>query len=174
MKLGFLKLLGVAFCLSALAFAQDVKYNFDRSTNFSKYHTYKWVEIGHGAAPNQLVDSQIKAAIDMQLAAKGLTKSDTNPDILVGYQISVDKEKQWDAYGDGGFRIGGGFGTVTSSTLNVGTLALDFYDPATKMLVWRGTATKTIDPSGNPNKNQERLQKAMAKLLKNFPPPLKG
>jgi len=44
------------------------------------------------------------------------------------------------------------------------------YDPATKQLVWTGTATKTMDPSSNQDKNQKNLDKAMAKLLKNYPP----
>jgi hypothetical protein len=34
----------------------------------------------------------------------------------------------------------------------------------------RGIGTKTLDPSGNPKKNWERLEKAIAKILKQFPP----
>jgi hypothetical protein len=56
--------------------------------------------------------------------------------------------------------------TASSSTINIGTLVLDLYDPATKQLVWTGNATKTIDPSSNQEKNQKHLDKAMAKLLK--------
>jgi len=44
------------------------------------------------------------------------------------------------------------------------------YDPGTKQLVWTGNATKTIDPSSNQEKNMKSLNKAMAKLLKNYPP----
>jgi hypothetical protein len=44
------------------------------------------------------------------------------------------------------------------------------YDPAMKQLVWRGSATKTIDPKADPEKRQKNLQKAMQKLLKNYPP----
>jgi hypothetical protein len=82
----------------------------------------------------------------------------------------VDKERQWNAYGMGGGIRWGGMGTATSSTISVGTLVLDIYDPTTKQLVWTGTAIKTLDPSSNPQKNQQRLDKAMAKLLKNYPP----
>jgi hypothetical protein len=60
--------------------------------------------------------------------------------------------------------------TVTSSTINVGTLVLDFYDVATKQQVWRGDATKTLHQSKDPQKNIANLQKAMGKLLKNYPP----
>ena len=66
--------------------------------------------------------------------------------------------------------LGGGMGTATSSNIDVGTLVLDMYDPSTKTLVWTGRATKTIDPSSNQQKNQKNLDKAMQKLLKNYPP----
>ena len=152
--------------------AQDVKYNFMPGTDFAKYHTYKWVPIKGGSHPNQIVDSQIKQAVDSQLAAKGLTKTDDEKaDLYVGYQIAVDQEKQWNAYGMGGaWRFGGGMATATSSTIDVGTLVLDMYDPTTKQLVWTGRATKTMSPSNNPEKNQKNLDKAMQKLLKHYPP----
>ena len=103
--------------------------------------------------------------MDSQLASKGLTKTGG-----VGYQIAVDKEKQWNAYGMGGGVRWGGMATASSSTINVGTLVLDLYDPAIKQLVWTGTATKTLDPSSNQEKNQKNLDKAMEKVLKNYPP----
>ncbi|HWO32053.1 MAG TPA: DUF4136 domain-containing protein, partial [Candidatus Acidoferrum sp.] len=141
--------------------------------DFAKYHTYKWVPIEGGSHPNQIADAQIKSAVDSQLAAKGLAKTDVdNADLLIGYQVSVDKEKQWNAYSMGGARFGG-MGSATSSTISNGSLVLDMYSPASKQLVWTGTATKTLDPSGNQEKNQKNLDKAMAKLLKNFPPPQK-
>jgi hypothetical protein len=63
-----------------------------------------------------------------------------------------------------------GTGSWTSSKISVGTLVLEMYDPGTKQLVWTGTATKTIDPSANHEKNMKNLDKATVKLLKNYPP----
>lgn len=154
--------------------AQDVRYNFMPGTDFAKYHTYKWVPIEGGSHPNQIADAQIKSSVDSQLAAKGLTKTDSDKaDLLIGYQVAVDQQKQWNAYGMGGGVRWGGTATAASSTIDVGTLVLDMYDPATKQLVWTGSATKSLDPSSNQEKNQKNLDKAMAKLLKNFPPPQK-
>jgi Domain of unknown function (DUF4136) len=156
---------------AGLLAAQDVKYNFMPGTDFSKFHTYKWVNVEGAAHPNQIVDAEIKQAVDSQLAAKGLTKTeDERADLYVGYQIAVDQEKQWNAYGMGGGVRWGGMETATSSTINVGTLVVDMYDPTTKHLVWTGNATKTVDPSSNQEKNQKHLDKAIEKLLKNFPP----
>ena len=44
------------------------------------------------------------------------------------------------------------------------------YATSPKTLVWRGTATKTLDTKAKPEKQEKNLQKAMAKLLKNYPP----
>jgi hypothetical protein len=167
--------LGLVLALLAcsLAAAQDVTTNSMPGTDFTKYHTYKWVPIEGGAHPNQIVDAQIKQSIDNQLASKGLTKTDSDKaDLYIGYQIGVDQQKQWNAYGMGG-RWGGGMASAQSSTINIGTLVLDMYDPTTKQLVWTGRATKTIDPSKNQEKNQKNLDNAMKKLLKNYPPKLK-
>jgi Domain of unknown function (DUF4136) len=151
--------------------AQDVKSNFMPGTDFSKYHTYKWISIEGASHPNQIIDAEIKQSVDSQLAAKGLTKTDNDKaDLYVGYQIATDQEKQWNGYGMGGGVRWGGMATATSSTISVGTLVLDLYDPKTKQLVWTGSATKTLDPSSNQEKNQKNLDKAMAKLLKNYPP----
>jgi Domain of unknown function (DUF4136) len=165
----------VAACLLLMAgsvAAQDVKYNFMPGTDFSKFHTYKWVVVPNATYPNQIVDTQIKDAINSQLSAKGLTSTDSDKaDLYVAYQTSVDQQKQWNAYGmGGGWRFGGGMASATSSTIDVGTLVVDMYDPSTKQLVWTGRATKTLNPSSNQEKNQKNLNNAMAKLLKNYPP----
>jgi Domain of unknown function (DUF4136) len=148
--------------------AQDVRYNFMPRTDFSKYHTYKWVNIGR-AHPDQIMDAEIKQAVDAQLAVKGMTKTDSDKaDLYIGYQTAIRQETQWDVSGSRAF--GMGTGSWTSSTISIGTLVLDMYDPATKQLVWTGQAIKTIDPSSDPEKNLKNLNKAMAKLLKNYPP----
>jgi hypothetical protein len=108
-----------------------------------------------------------------QLTGKGLTQTQAdNADLYVGYQIAVDQEKQWNAFGmGGGFRFGG-MGSATSSTITNGTM-VDIYDAANKQLVWTGRATKTLSPSKNQQKDLNNLDKAIAKLMKNFPPPMK-
>jgi hypothetical protein len=161
----------VALLAGSAALAQDVSTNSMPGADFTKYHTYKWVSIDGAKYPNQIVDAQIKSSIDSQLAAKGLTKTDGDKaDLYVGYQASIGQERQWNAYGTGGFRWGGGMATATASTISTGTLVLDMYDPATKQLVWTGRVTKTLDANANQEKKQKNLDKAMQKLLKNFPP----
>ena len=62
--------------------------------------------------------------------------------------------------------------TGQTSTIYIGQLALDMYDSAKHDLVWRGVASKTIDPKAKPEKQEKNLNKAVAKLLKKYPPPV--
>ena len=169
--------------VATLAPAQDVGYNFDQQTDFAKFKTYKWVTVKDQQVPNELVAKQIADAIDRQLATKGLTKTDGDTaDLLVAYQVAVNQEKQmttWDtgyAMGPGwggryyGGYYGGGTTTSTTSTIQIGTLAVDMYDNAAKKLVWRGMASRQIDTKAKPEKRQKNLDKGMAKLFKNYPP----
>ena len=97
--------------------AQDVRYNSMPGADFSKYHTYKWVNIG-GAHPDQIMDAEIKQAIDSQLAAKGMTKTDGDKaDLYIGYQTAVQQETQWDVEGSRAFGMASG--SWTSSTNSV-------------------------------------------------------
>jgi hypothetical protein len=155
------------------ALAQDVNVNYVPGTDFSKYKTYKWVEIPGAEKPDQIIDAQIKQAIDKVLGGKGLTKATGDTaDLFIGYQVAVNQERQWNTYSTGGYgwRYGGGMGTATSSTIHIGTIALDMYDASAKELVWKGQASKTLSGEKDPEKRQKNLEKAMAKLLKDFPP----
>jgi len=121
MKIRLLILAALCCLVLPPAYAQDVTYNFMPETDFSKYHTHRWVAIEGGVHPNQIVDAQIKQSIDSQMAAKGFTKTDSDkPDLFVAYQVAVDQEKQWNAYGMGGGIRFGGMGTATSSSYQRG------------------------------------------------------
>ncbi len=162
----------LVFCFSAVALAQDVRYNYDRGTNFSQFKTYKWVRIPTAVQLNQLQEQNVMQAVDQQLAAKGLTKTDGEADLAVAYQASIDKEKEIQGWGGGAPRFRG-FGEATTSTIQNGTLVIDIYKASDKQLVWRGTATNTLNANKDPDKNYKALEKAMEKLFKNYPPKAK-
>jgi uncharacterized protein DUF4136 len=168
------------------ALAQDVRYNFAKEANFAGFKTYKWVPIKSAQPLSDLVENQIKSAVDAELGKKGLMKTDADSaDLYVGYQAAVNTEKQFTSFNDSwgygggwygpGWYGGGGMSTTTgsTSTIYVGQLALDMYASGQKSLVWRGTASKTLDTKAKPEKQQKNLTKAVAKLLKNYPPPVK-
>jgi Domain of unknown function (DUF4136) len=165
------------------ALAQDVRYNFVQGTNFGAYKTYKWVAIKGAEEVDTMLDGQIKSAFNAQLVAKGLTPTEGTPDLFVGYQLAIKQEKQFNSYSSGapgfygrGWYGAGGMTTTTgsTSTILVGQIALDIYDAKAEKIIWRGLASKTVDQKAKPDKQQKNLAKAAAKLLKNYPPPVKS
>ena len=190
--------------MTSHACSQDVHHNYDRSANFASYKTYQWVDIPSGTptlpgappipdgAPNflndgtdirggasedQLVDQEIKRAIDEQLAQKGLTKVENNADLKVSYQAAIHQEIGVDLLGTRLAGRGPGLWGIDSvrgqtSAIPIGTLVVNLYDGGRKQLIWRGDANKAIELKKDPDKNYQNLQKAMAKLFKNYLPQL--
>ncbi len=170
-----------AILLPSISVAQKVRTDYAHGTDFSKFKTYKWVKISDNPDLNQLMDQRIKEAFVAQLGKEGLTESEENPDLLVGYQAAVTHQTQLNTYtsdmGGGaygyGARWGYGWGgsstsTTTSSTIRNGTLVLDMMDPHQKQLIFRGVATDTL--SDKPEKNVKKIQKAVTKIFEKYPP----
>ncbi len=179
-----LALVLLMFGVVGVVVAQDVRYDFDKNKDFSKYKTYKWVPIKGADQPDELTGKKLTAAVDAELATKGLTKTDSDSaDLYLGYQTAIGTEKQFTSYNTGwgygpgwggGWYGSGGMSTNTTygstSTVYIGQLDLSMYDPVEKQLIWRGNASKTLDPKAKPEKKEKNIAKTVKKLLKNFPP----
>src|SRR5262245_58303174 len=143
---------------STIALAKDVTYDFNKTTNFAHFKTYAW--IAGTSLKDELNHNRIVSAVDAQLAAKGLAKvqSTEKADVLVAYHASFDRNLEinafstgWGPYGLGGHRSG----SARASEIVVGTLVLDIVDASTKAIVWRGTASKDLDPKASPEKRDK-------------------
>lgn len=104
---------------------------------------------------NDLVDKQIKDALDAELATKGLTKTDNDSvDLYIGYQTAIAQEKQFSSFSsDWGY--GPGWYRVSSRHVR-----LQGHD-----LVWRGVPSKTFDTNAKPGKQHRRIWQRRLKLL---------
>jgi hypothetical protein len=166
--------LALGCLLCGVTLAQAVKTGYLPGVDFSKFHTYRWVA-SKNQYPDPTVDSQIKQSFDVQLAAKGLTKTDGTADLDVNYQTAVSQQEKWVAYEDWTAGAGAGWGANRlpqrkQVVVDVGTLILDIYETAAKRLVWEGSASKTLDPKSSSKVRQTNVDKAAKKLLENFPP----
>jgi hypothetical protein len=164
--------------LPSLALAQKVTYDFDKTANFTAFKTYALKE--GTPVGQQLIDARFVAAIEDQLAKKGFKKSD-KPDLVLAYHVAFDKEKNIQTWSTGtgpyGWGYGGGWGSTTTDVrvydIVVGTLVVDVADSAKNSMVWRGVATKEVDPKAKSEKLDKNVAKAIEKVMKNFPPPVK-
>jgi hypothetical protein len=164
--------------LPCLAAAQKTTYDFDKTAAFDKFTMYAWKE--GTPTNNALIDRRIVAAIEAQLASKGFVKNDADPDVFVVFHVALDKQQDISAYSSGpiyggyGWGWGGGWGSTTTDVrvrdIVVGTLAIDIVDARKKEIAWRGLGTKEIDTSARPEKRDENISKAVAKIFRNYPP----
>ena len=166
--------------LPVLVAAQKVSYDYDKALNFAGYKTYAHKDGTKVGQP--LIDDHIVAAIDTELAAKGLTKVESNPDVFVIYHVAMDKEKDISTYSSGygggygpyGWGWGGGWSGGTTTTqvrdILIGTLVIDLADAGKGLLAWRGMGVKEIDTQANPEKREKSINNAVKKILKNYPP----
>jgi hypothetical protein len=163
----------------AAALAQKVSYDYEKSANFAAFRTYAHKEGTKVGQP--LIDDRIVAAIDAELAAKGLTKTDSNPDVFVVYHIAFDKQKDistfssgYGGYGAYGWGWGGGWAGGTTTTqvrdILIGTLVIDIADAKKSQLAWRGVGTKEVNTQANPEKRDKSINNAVKKIFKNYPP----
>jgi hypothetical protein len=128
-------------------------------------------DIRDNASEDQLINQEIKRAVDEQLARKGLIKVDKNADIEVGYHAAIRQERSLYVSGMGWGGRGNSSVQGQTSSIPIGTIVVDLYDRAQKQLIWRGDTTRTIDLKKDPDKNYKNLQAAMAKLFRNYPHP---
>jgi hypothetical protein len=171
MKIKGIITVAVLFLVSAgSAFAQKVNVDYDHGANFAKYKSYAWIESKNRVA-SDLTHKRIIEAIEQQLTAKGVQKTDSNPDLLVVYNAGLKEEVsvQGYSYGYAPYRWGGGTVHVNKVVELRATLVVDLVDAQQQQLVWRGIATDTV--SDNPEKNIKKINKAAEKMFKKFPPP---
>jgi hypothetical protein len=125
---------------------------------------------------DELTANQVMGTLETELAKKGLTQSKSDKaDLYIGFQIASGNVKQLDHYDIGseyeppaGANADSAAGTAT--TVHSGPLVLYIYDVARKQLVWWSVLSNVIDADASPDKRQKHLDKAIAKLLKDYPP----
>lgn len=162
--------LGVIAFTICVALAANIKTDYDHSADFSRYRTYSWIKVDTG---NSLWSDRIVRDVDAQLAAKGLTKVASGGDLSISGFGSTHNQQSletfYNGFGGGWFWRGLG-GDATTEVINtpVGSRVVDVFDAQTKHLLWRATSTETL--SGDPEKNEEKLEHEVADMFKHFPP----
>lgn len=157
-----------------------IAYDYDKQADFTKYKTYTISEeTMKMAGVNQLNRDRIIAAVESQLALKGLQKSE-NADVIVDIRIKGEEIQTATAttsggYGYGRWGYGGGFSTtqVNYDKYVEGTLFITLIDKATEKIAWQGTGTKTVDENASPEKREQNIDYAVQQIFTNYPPVVK-
>lgn len=168
----------ITFISAISVCAQKVTVGADPGVDLTKYKTYAWSK--DSASTNALTQEIVVSSVDSQLAAKGLRKVDTDPELTVVIFGSTESDihvsnPSWAPTLNS---IATGIAVPSQSWLvTKGTLVVDMLDTKTMNSVWRGQATQTLDrgPTGDKAKDARTVAKpirnAVKKMFKQFPHP---
>jgi len=166
--------------LTGCATSMQVQSSHNSSADFSNLKTYQWgkvapLDVDKSRVDVSEVDARIRRTVDNELAAKGFKKVSSGGDFLVTYHAALDTKvdiTQQDVYAaDGMTSDAAWMGTEEVKTvIDKGSLVLDIVDPSSKKVIWRTSASKTVELDVSPAKKDARAKEAVQQMLANFPP----
>jgi uncharacterized protein DUF4136 len=171
------------FAVVCPAFSQKVEVGYDKTIDFSRYKTYT-IPKPSMQPTRPLLYSTVMGAIYNELKARHFEASDSGGDLVLictggmefgtnvaagvpilptysGPPPSVNATMWTGAAGPDNLR--------TAPYVPEGNLMLTFVDPNMHKIVWSGTVTQKLDIEQK-NDSLKRVEKAISKLLKKFPP----
>ncbi|MEN8184764.1 MAG: DUF4136 domain-containing protein [Myxococcota bacterium] len=152
--------------------------DYDTSVDFSSLHSWAFEprEIPASRDPrldDSLVRSRVRAALESELALKGYVRAvGVPPDFLVDIHLALERSLDVRTVHHG---TGRGWGRGDSETIvrevEEGSLIVDFMDPGTGDLLWRGMARAPLRRNTTPAERNERVRETVRRMLEEFPPP---
>jgi Domain of unknown function (DUF4136) len=164
-----LLLLGPA-AAQELKITGQVKAEYDKQRDFSKYKSFNWSE-SQERAPNPADHIRIFGAIERELLAKGFIKDDTGkPDLRVRYFSKVERKLKGQAStSDSAWLPTPDTRTTVDFKLpREGTLTVTFYDGESGDIVWSGSSS---EPVGRRDEIPDQINAILKRIIKAFPPP---
>jgi hypothetical protein len=134
----------------------EVKVDWVRGTDFSKYKTYAFGTPNQKAPdPNHPLDD-----IEAALQAEGLQKVgiNANPGLLVAFSVGNKQVYVLQHI-------------AKNPIVKQGTLVVELADPQSKKTVWWAVGEDTL--TDNRDKDLPMIQRTISKMFKKYPPPQK-
>jgi Domain of unknown function (DUF4136) len=153
----------------------NVHTKYDKTADFKQYKTFCWMDgcefkfSGPGYLNDSLLRENLKKAIIEELTAKGLAQNTDNPDLLVGFTITL-KDEQSVIYHRS---ENGPFYKPLDGEREVinylkGTLIIGLADKKESRIVWESFAIGYLDL--NPDFSEKNVRKGIKLVLRDYPP----
>lgn len=139
---------------------QAVEY--DHAVDFSRYTTWSF-QAGVPVPPEPVPDKRIREALARGLAARGLSRVDSDAALLVRYHAARSTRIDLLPLDSGSATPPTGIRYVET-----GSLVIDLLDAASGKVVWRGHASGVL--GYGPKEVAAQIDAAVAELLTRFPP----
>ncbi len=186
---GWVGAFSIGAALFATGCASTAHVEKDKAADLKRYKTYSWVE--HTESKNvkadhrdDIVDKNIRNAVDEQLQKKGYVQSSTSPDLLISSDLLVEKNQKenrdavyTDPYTRSYYNARTGrYNTFYfpsqfagydsySTTVKEGTVTVTLIDARTDKAVWQGWATRELNRG---NVTSKDIDKNVSSIFKKF------
>ena len=149
---------------------------YDRDVDFSKYKTFCWMTgcefdfNGPEYLNDSLLRENIKTALVKELESKGLKEDPDNPDLLVGFTITVKDEQAviYHRHDDTPMQFQPLQDEREVVNYLKGTLIIGMADKSLSKIVWQSEAQSYMEL--NPDFSEKNIRKGIKLVLKDFPP----
>lgn len=186
-----MKLLIALTTAAAVLFSacSNVSVQRDETVDLSMYKTYMWVdtrssETDNSTKPTSYVDAGVRSAVRNELSQLGWTEVNVNPDILLSYDVMVEKnieQRSEPVYSRPFTRVyynpyRGRYATIYypsqflgydmySEPVKEGTITISMVDARTDKPVWQAWTTEKLD---NPNITSNEISRSVRSIFKKF------
>lgn len=180
--------LASAVILFAIACSPAAHVEKDQDTDFSRFRTYSWMDNDNGKGRKEkvknLAEQNIQQAVNEELKKEGWREVKNNPDVLVGYDILVERttrERNSPVYSRPYSRVYYNPYTRRYGILNYpsqflgydneaysikeGTITVSMVDVKTDKTVWQGWTTTEV---GSNNLTRKEIETGVKSIFRKF------
>jgi hypothetical protein len=178
----FAGLLVALLMLAGCATGPSIRSNLDNSVDFTQFRTFGFFDplTTDREGYQSLISQQLVASAERELRARGLERTDTNPDLLVNFSADLDQRLRITqtpavAVSSVDRRRRGGFYSTWPTYQQTeirqytqGTLGIDIVDASRRQLIWEGFAVGRVTQRTTDNLGPV-LDSAVVDIFADFP-----
>jgi hypothetical protein len=174
-----LGLLVVTSCASG----PTIRSNMDSTVDFHRFRTFGFFDplATDREGYQSLISQQLVRSAERELLARGLTRTDTNPDLLINFSANLDQRLRvtqspatptgsMNRHRRGFYNTWPGYQQTEIRQYTQGTLGIDVVDAARRQLVWEGFAMGRVTQRTTDNLGPV-LNDAVVAVFRDFPLP---
>ena len=153
----------------------EIYVDHDPDASFENLKRYAWMPdppkvTGDPRVDNPIIHRFVREAVEDRLKSRGFERDDDAPDVWVGFIADVRQRTEFRAVNERRRYSSASWTELRERAYDEGTLILDFVDPKTRKLLWRGSARAEVHLSASQSRKRERIKEAVDRILERFPP----
>ena len=166
----------ILFVLLLAGCKMEIKELYDHNVDFGQYKTFCWMNgcefkfIGPEYLNDSLLKERLKTSMVKELESKGLREDTNNPDLLVGFTITMQDEQAIIYHRAEDSPVYYQPLETDREVINYlkGTLIIGMADKMESRIVWQSQAMSYMEL--NPDFSEKNIRKGIKLVLRNFPP----